>query len=50
MILLMVYDLLIGHNRIIGGGKWKQTILKHQNALKTSLARIKIKKGVFFKF
>lgn len=46
LILIMVYDLLIGNGNIQGGGRVKKQVLAHQNALKTQLARVCIKKGV----
>jgi len=46
LVLIMVYDLVIGKGSIQGGGRVKKLILEHQNALKTQLARVMIKKGV----
>ena len=47
LITVLVYELLIGRGKILGGGTLKKLILKHQMRLNSALARLKISKGMY---
>lgn len=46
MLLVMVYELLFGNEKIIGSGRLKKDLLRYESGLRAHVARLCIRKGV----
>jgi putative methyltransferase len=46
LLLVMTYDLLLGHGKIDGGGQVKRVLKEHEAKLRAEFARLKIRRGV----